>query len=237
MKRRPPHKPLTSPQPYGEPMAKFKVGVLGSGDVGRRLAGAFLAEGHEVTLGTRDPSKEPIQQWVKEAGTGAHAATFQETAASGDLVVLATSGKATVDVVKSVSGELEGKIVIDATNPLSFDEEGKPPSLFVSGSDSLGEQVQRAAPKARVVKAFNIIGNPDMYKPDYSEGAPTMFFCGEDPEAKNEVSGILKAFGHEPADVGGIEAARHLETMTMVWVRYGFMTNTWQHAFRLMRKS
>lgn len=221
----------------GATMAELKVGVLGSGDVGKRLAEAFINEGHEVRLGTREPGKPEIQDWVKTAGGKAGAATFQETAAFADLVVVALNGKATVEVVQGVAGELAGKTVIDATNPLSFEAENQPPSLFVSGTNSLGEQVQQAAPKAHVVKAFNIIGNPDMYRPELAGGPPTMFYCGNDVEAKKQVAGILTDFGHEPADIGGIEASRYLEAMTMVWVRYGAATGGWRHGFKMLKKA
>ncbi len=216
-------------------MANMKVGVLGSGDVGKRLAGAFISEGHEVRLGTREPGKPAVQDWVEAQGSKAGAATFEETARFADLVVVALHGKATVEVVRSLVDSLAGKTVIDATNPLSFEEEGEPPVLFVSGTDSLGEQVQRAAPEARVVKAFNIIGNPDMYQPDLAGGPPTMFFCGNDAVAKKQVAGILSDFGHEPADIGGIEASRYLEAMTMVWVRYGIMSGAWRHGFKMLK--
>lgn len=227
---------VISPPSLQQAMANIKVGVLGSGDVGKRLAGAFISEGHEVRLGTREPGKPAVQDWVQSHGDKAGAATFEEAATFGDLVVLALHGQATVEVVRSLVASLAGKTVIDATNPLSFEEEGEPPVLFVSGSDSLGEQVQRAAPEARVVKAFNIIGNPDMYHPELAGGPPTMFFCGNDAEAKKQVAGFLTAFGHEPADIGGIEASRYLEAMTMVWVRYGVTTGGWRHGFKMLRQ-
>ena len=217
-------------------MADEKIGVLGSGDVGRRLAGAFVDEGHSVMIGSRDTQKKELVAWREEKGPKASVGSFEVTAAFGDLVVLAVLGKAAVPLVSSLADSLAGKVVIDATNPLEFSGDG-PPTLFVSGDDSLGEQVQRAAPKAKVVKAFNIIGNPDMYKPELAGGPPTMFYCGDDAEAKKQVAGLLESFGHEPVDLGGIDASRYLEPMTMVWVRYGIATGGWRHGFKMLGKS
>jgi 8-hydroxy-5-deazaflavin:NADPH oxidoreductase len=216
-------------------MTKAKIGVLGSGDVGRRLAGAFLSEGHEVMLGTRHPDKKEIVDWREQAGPEAKVGSFEDTAGFGDWVVLAVLGKAAVPLVESVAPKLEGKVLIDATNPLDFGDGSGPPSLFVAGDDSLGERVQKAAPKAKVVKAFNSIGNADMYKPELPGGPPTMFLCGDDAGAKEQVAGMLESFGHGPVDMGGIEASRYLEPLVMVWVRYGIATGGWRHGFKMLR--
>ncbi len=127
--------------------------------------------------------------------------------------------------------------MIDATNPLDFSK-GIPPTLAISGSDSAGERVQRLLPDARVVKAFNTVGHAHMFRPEFPGGPPDMFICGNSGEAKERVRGILTEFGWGVIDVGGIESARYLEAMCLVWVLFAFSTTppTWNHAFKLLRK-
>lgn len=209
----------------------MNVGIIGSGDVAKALAVGFLSRGHEVMLGTRDPAK--LADWVS-ARDGAKAGSSSEAAAFGEIVLLATLGTATVDAVAQAGiDRFAGKIVIDATNPLRFDEKG--PRLAVGFDDSLGERVQRTIPQARVVKAFNIVGSPYMIDPRFDGGPPTMFIGGDDDAAKQTVTEILRDFGWDVADLGGIEASRYLEPMCMAWVAYGARAGTWHHAFKLLR--
>jgi predicted dinucleotide-binding enzyme len=142
-------------------------------------------------------------------------------------------GTAAVDLVASLASSLEGRVLVDATNPL--DMSGGAPALFVGTTDSLGEQVQRAAPGARVVKAYNTVGNPLMVDPRVAGGPPTMFIAGDDQAAKDVVAGLLGETGWDVADLGGIAASRWLEAMCMVWVSYGVAHGTWDHAFKLVR--
>jgi predicted dinucleotide-binding enzyme len=214
----------------------MKVGIFGTGDVGRALGRAFVTLGHEVKLGARESNNEKAAAWARENGEKASAGTFAEVAEFGEMVVLATLGAANEAVLKAAGPErLAGKVVIDATNPLDFSK-GAPPSLAISGNDSGGEQVQRAAPKAHVVKAFNIAGNVHMFRPDFPGGPPDMFFCGNDEGAKKRVGALLTDFGWNPIDIGGIEASRYLEGMCIVWVLYGFKQGGWNHAFKMLRK-
>ncbi|HEX6178576.1 MAG TPA: DNA-binding protein, partial [Thermoanaerobaculia bacterium] len=125
-------------------------------------------------------------------------------------------------------------VVIDATNPLDFSK--GTPRLFVGHSDSLGERVQRAIPRARVVKAFNTVGNAHMIHPQFPGGPPDMFIGGDDAGAKELVSQICKHFGWEVVDLGGIETSRHLEPMCMVWVLHGIRSGGWNHAFKMLHK-
>jgi hypothetical protein len=129
---------------------------------------------------------------------------------------------------------LRGKVLIDATNPLDYSKGS--PALAVGHTDSGGEQVQRLLPDALVVKAFNTVGHAHMFRPTFPGGPPDMFICGNHEEAKRKVEGILKEFGWGVVDLGGIEASRYLEPMCMAWVLYGVRTNTWNHAFKLLRK-
>ena len=214
-------------------MEKIKVGVLGSGAVGKVLAGGFALVGHEVTIGSRDPGK--LAEWAAKAGNAVHAGTFEEAAQFGDIIVLATLGTA-VESVLELAGKanFDGKVVIDATNPLDFSTGS--PRLFVGHDDSLGEQVQRWLPKAKVVKAFNTVGNAFMINPQFPGGPPTMFIAGNDAGAKKLVAQVCEVFGWEVSDLGGIESSRYLEPMCIVWVIHGIVTKSWNHAFKILRK-
>lgn len=214
----------------------MRIGVLGTGDVGRSLANGFLKLGHEVKMGSREPGNAKATAWASAAGSHASAGTFAEAAQFGELLVLATIWSGTENALRLAGApNLAAKVLIDASNPLSI-QAGAPPSLAIGCTDSGGEQVQRWAPGARVVKAFNTVGHAHMVHPEFPGGPPDMFICGNDSIAKNTVTGILTAFGWNTIDIGGIEGARLLEPMCILWVLYGIRTNTWNHAFKLLRK-
>jgi predicted dinucleotide-binding enzyme len=214
----------------------MKVGILGTGDVGKALGRAFIALGHEVKMGAREATNDKALAFVAEQGGKATAGTFAEAARFGDMVVLATLGMANASVLDRIGPEiLRGKVVIDATNPLDFSK-GVPPTLGISGQDSGGEQVQRLIPGALVVKAFNIVGNAHMFRPEFPGGTPDMLICGNDEGAKKKVAELLTAFGWNSVDLGGIEVSRYLEAMCVVWVLYGARTGSWNHAFKMLRK-
>lgn len=214
----------------------MKIGILGSGIVGRVLATAFLKEGHEVMLGTRNISKEEVMKWLDENKTGS-LGSFQETAQYGDIIVLAVSGLAAEDAITLAGKEhFFEKIVIDATNPIA----AVPPvngvlKYFTTAEESLMERIQKLVPDARVVKAFNSVGNAYMYKPQFPGGPPTMFICGNNEEAKRTVTGILSSFGWETEDMGSVEAARAIEPLCILWCIPGFIHNRWSHAFKLLK--
>ncbi|MGH9953071.1 MAG: NADPH-dependent F420 reductase, partial [Nitrososphaeraceae archaeon] len=133
-------------------------------------------------------------------------------------------------------GNMTGKVVIDTTNPLDFSQ-GLPPRMAVGVTESVGEINQRLLPGAKVVKAFNIVGNPHMVHPDFPGGPPTMFICGNDEQAKKMVTeSMLTPFGWEIIDIGGLEGARLLEPLAMLWINYYFRTGNGDHAFKLLRK-
>jgi 8-hydroxy-5-deazaflavin:NADPH oxidoreductase len=218
----------------------MNIGILGSGDVGRRLGDGFIELGYKVKIGSRDPNKSDITQWVSSHGTNegkASSGTFAEAASFAELAVLATSWDGIPNAIKIADQKnFAGKIVIDVTNPLDFSK-GVPPRLAVGYSDSGGETVQRLLPQAKVVKAFNIVGNPHMVHPDFPGGPPTMFVCGNDGNAKKIVTDkILTPFGWETVDVGGLEGSRLLEPLAMLWISHYFRTNNGNHAFKLLRK-
>lgn len=211
----------------------MKVGIIGSGDVGKKLGDSFVDLGHSVKIGTRDTTK--LAEWASKHGNRASAGSFADAAAFGDIIVVATSWAGTASALDMANPKnMAGKIVIDVTNPLDFST--MPPKLAVGNTDSAGETVQRLLPEARVVKAFNIVGNPHMYKPNFSEGRPTMFICGNDDSAKKMVTDLLTSFGWESIDIGGIEGSRLLEPLAMLWITYYFRTGTGNHAFKLLRK-
>ena len=211
------------------------VGILGSGDVGKALARGFLSRGHSVTIGSREPAK--LAEFVREHPEKLAAKTFADTAREGEIVVIATLFSGTQSALQLAGAQnFAGKIVIDATNPLKF-EPGKPPALSVSGTDSAGESVQRWLPDAKVVKAFNTVGNALFVDPHFPGGKPTMFVAGNDDGAKNRVAQIAESFGWDVVDAGAITSSRYLEAIAMLWIDYAIRTATWQHAFKFLRKA
>lgn len=211
----------------------MKIGVLGSGDVAKALGAGFNRHGHDVMMGTRDASK--LATWADENG-GSRVGSFADAARHGELIVLSVKGTAALDVLRLAGAEgLAGKPVIDTTNPLA----DSPPTngvleYFTDLDESLMERLQRAFPDARLVKAFNSVGNQHMVDPQFEGGRPTMFICGNDEEAKEIVHGILDEFGWETADMGAAEAARAIEPLCMLWCIPGFLRDQWNHAFKLL---
>lgn len=211
----------------------MKVGIIGSGDVAKALGKGFLKHGHEVMMGTRTAGK--LSDWAKENPIG-QIGGFADAAKFGEVVVLAVKGTVAADALRIANpANLRGKVVIDATNPIA----DAPPTngvlkFFTSLDDSLMERLQREFDGARFVKAFNSVGNAFMVDPEFEGGKPTMFICGNDTAAKKMVTGILEQFGWEAADMGGVEAARAIEPLCMLWCIPGFLRNEWHHAFKLL---
>ena len=210
----------------------MKVGILGSGAVAKALGEGFLKHGHAVMLGTREASK--LRGWAGEHA-GATVGSFSDAAAFGELLVLAVKGEAAADVLRLAGPAVNGKVVMDPTNPIA----SAPPvngvlKFFTSLDESLMERLQRAHPSARLVKAFNSVGNTKMVNPRYAAGPPTMFICGNDAAAKKLVAGICEQFGWESLDLGAIEAARAIEPLCILWCIPGFLTNEWTHAFKVL---
>jgi predicted dinucleotide-binding enzyme len=216
-------------------LAETRVGVLGTGEVGRRLAAGFRGRGHEVVIGSGNPDKPELREWLDGEGVGVEAGTFAQAAEAGKLLVLAILGDAAAQVIVDAGPEnFSGKVVIDAMNPLDFSS-GFPPKLSISGEDSLGERVQRALPEAKVVKAFNIIGNPYFVDPRFNEGQPTMLIAGDDADAKRTVTDLLTDFGwSDIVDIGGINGSRELEAICIAWVKIGGARGAWDHGFKLL---
>lgn len=220
----------------------MKFGIIGSGDVGRRLGGGLVQHGHHVGLGTRNPEKKELNEWKNEFSKNngenkVFVGTFEEVSSFGEVVIISTLWEGTYNAIKIANpSNFKGKVVIDTTNPLDFSQ-GMPPSLSVGHSNSGGETIQHLLPDAYVVKAFNIIGNPHMINPDFPCGPPTMFICGNNSEAKKMVTDIiLNPFGWETIDIGNIKASRMLEPLALLWITYYFNTGTGNHALKLLKK-
>lgn len=205
-----------------------KVGVIGSGVVGKTLAAGFSKHAYDVMMGSRETNK--LADWSGKKGS------FEEAAAFGDVIVLAVKGTAAeLAIVLCGAKNLRGKTVIDATNPIA----DAPPQngvlkFFTSLDESLMERLQRISPDAHFVKAFNSVGNACMVNPKLG-ATPTMFICGNDSAAKAQVRQILDQFGWETDDMGGVTAARAIEPLCMLWCIPGFLRNDWVHAFKILR--
>ncbi|UII31784.1 NAD(P)-binding domain-containing protein [Fulvivirga ulvae] len=215
---------------------KKHIGILGSGTVGQALAAGFIKYGYQVTMGTGHPEK--LSEWKGKAGSKGEVGSFNEAASAGDIIVLAVKGRVAKGVLEQCGlHNLKGKIIIDATNPIS----DEPPAngvlkFFTSLNSSLMEQLQSSFRESYFVKAFNSVGAHLMVNPDFGGEKPTMFICGNNADAKVEVKGILDLFGWETEDMGKDEAARAIEPLCILWCIPGFSQNQWSHAFRLLKK-
>jgi predicted dinucleotide-binding enzyme len=212
-----------------------KVGIIGSGQVARALGKGFLKNGYKVMLSSRDTSK--LGDWQEKGGDNALIGSFSEAAAFGQIIVLAVVGRAAANAVEEAGPQnLEGKTVIDTTNPIA---EAPPEDgvlkYFTSLDSSLMEQLQERFPAVHFVKAFNSVGNAAMVDPDFKGGKPSMFICGNNDNAKEQVKDILDMFGWKTEDMGKAAAARAIEPLCMLWCIPGFLRNEWNHAFKLLK--
>ncbi len=214
-----------------------KVGIIGSGVVGKSLASGFLRHGYQVTIGTSDPKK--LSEWKTGAGEKAKVGSFAEAATFGEIVVLAVKGLAAISAIeKAGPSSLSGKTVIDATNPIA----DAPPvngvlKFFTTLDESLMEQMQKTFPSVNFVKAFSCVGNAFMVNPKFPGGKPTMFICGNNENAKKDVAKILDQFGWETEDMGKAESARAIEPLCILWCIPGIQGRGWTHALKLLRMS
>lgn len=212
-----------------------KVGILGSGDVGKVLAKGFLKNGYQVAIGSDHPEK--LTEFKRE-NPEMETATFEQAAQSGDIVVVCVKGTVAEKIVEKVKRHITGKTVIDTTNPIA----DAPPQngvlkYFTSLEESLMERLQTIAPDAQFVKAFNSIGSSLMVNPEFGDDTkPTMFICGNNDDAKKKVHEILEKFGFEVEDMGKVESARAIEPLCILWCIPGFLRNEWSHAFKLLKK-
>jgi predicted dinucleotide-binding enzyme len=216
----------------------MKIGVFGTGDVGKAIASRLVELGNEVRMGARQAGNEKAVAWAKQAGVKASEGSFADAAAFGDVVFNCTKGEATPAVLEAAGAQnLKGKVLVDISNPLDFSA-GFPPSLSVSNTDSLGEQVQRALPETKVVKALNTMWNGLMVNPRMLPDTHQTFLSGNDADAKNVVKGILESFGwraDEILDLGDITTARGTESYLLLWVRIYAATKNGAFNIKLVR--
>jgi 8-hydroxy-5-deazaflavin:NADPH oxidoreductase len=215
-------------------MKTQKIGILGSGDVGKALAIGFLKNGYQVMVGTRSPEK--LKEWREKDAVKAQIGSFEETAKFGETIVLAVKGTIAGEALKLAGkSNLNGKTIIDATNPIA---EAPPQDgvikFFTSLDSSLMEKLQADYPQANFVKAFSSVGSAFMVNPPFKD-KPTMFICGNNAAAKKDVTEILDMFGWDTADMGTATAARAIEPLCMLWCIPGFISNSWTHAFKLVK--
>lgn len=212
-----------------------KIGIIGSGSVAQALGAGFIKYGYQVLLGTRHPEK--LEAWKTGAGKGAEVGSFAQAGSFGDILVLATKGSAAKAALE-ITGQqnLQNKTIVDATNPIA---EAPPQDgvvkFFTDLNESLMEQLQNEFPAAHFVKAFNSLGSAKMVDPGYKV-RPSMFICGNDQDAKDEVGVIIELFGWESIDMGKATAARAIEPLCMLWCIPGFLNNEWTHAFKLLKQ-
>jgi predicted dinucleotide-binding enzyme len=193
----------------------MKIAILGTGAVGPALAKAISAAGHQVTIGTRDP--EETRQREHWAGIDLPLAAYGDLDA--EVLINATNGRGSLPALQAVGDALDGKVVIDTSNPLDFSQ-GFPPSLFVSNTDSLAEQLQRELPQARLVKMFNTMANQVMINPRGLDADSTIFVAGNDAAARQTAASIAADLGWTDVfDLGDLTAARGLEMFLPLWVR------------------
>lgn len=200
----------------------MKIGVLGTGSVGRRIATKLVELGHEVTMGSRSADGEALREWVGGAGPDAAGGTFADAATAGELIFNCTAGEASLEALEAAGADnLSDKVLVDVSNPLDFSG-GMPPTLTVCNDDSLGERIQASFPEARVVKSLNTVNNQVMTDPGRLPGTHNVFVCGEDAGAKDAVTELLVEFGwprESVVDLGGIDAARGTEMYLPLWLR------------------
>lgn len=214
----------------------MRIGIIGSGDVARSLGEGFVAAGHSVMLGTRDVTKKELGAWQKKNNKHKQLGSTTEAASFGEVCILAVAWHAAEDVLAQVRPQLSGKVVIDVTNPLIFHED-QAPTLAVGHTISAGEIVQQSLPDSHVVKTLNIINHSRMVRPEYEEGTPIMFVCGNNDSAKRVTHELLIDLGWADAlNIGGIEKARLLEPLCLLWIEYGVHRDTWEHAFSVLAK-
>ena len=218
----------------------MRIGVLGTGTVGRTVGGKLVELGHEVRMGSRRADNDAAVEWVRSAGENASQGTFADAAEFGELLINATSGNASLEALGAAGAEnMAGKVLVDVANVLDFSD-GSPPVVGVSVDDSLGERIQAAFPDTRVVKALNTMNASVMVAPDSLEASTNVFVCGNDNAAKSQVIEVLETFGWlsgDIVDLGDITGARGIELYVALWVRLMGSVGTPQFNIRVVRQS
>ncbi len=211
-----------------------KIGVIGSGDVAKSLGKGLVKLGNEVMMGTRNPEK--LAEWHKEVNK-ASIGSFEDAASFGDMIFLCCKGTE-IDSAIDLAGieHFSSKVLVDVTNPLIIQNNEPIPRLAIGFPDSNGLHLQLLLPKAKVIKAFNMVPSAYMANAKLQEGNPDLFIAGNDAVAKKQVMDIASAWGWQVTDIGHIDQSYLLEALAMLWIRYAFLHNQWTHAFKLLKK-
>ncbi len=211
------------------------IGIIGSGMVGQTLGAKLVGLGHDVVIGTRDPGK--LEEWLEQVGGNSGAGSNAEAARHGEVVINATAGAGALEALAMAGEEnLDGKVLIDVSNPLDFSGGGLP-TLLVKDTDSLGEQIQRSFPNAKVVKTLNTMNANVMVDPHLAgDGDHSVFISGGDEAAKAEVADLLRSFGwRDIIDLGDITTARGTEMLMPVWLRLMTKLDDFRFNFKIVR--
>jgi predicted dinucleotide-binding enzyme len=212
----------------------MKIGIIGSGDVARSIGDGLVNAGHQVMIGTRDVKRKELKSWHKKNDKSKSLGSTTEAANFAEVAVLATAWHATEDILSQIRPQLAGKVVIDVTNPLQYNDD-EAPELTVGHTMSGGEIVQHSLPDSHVVKTLNIINHAKMVNPKYKSGTPTMFICGNNQSAKAHTVEMLEDFGWKDiVDIGPIEKSRILEPLCLLWIEYGVSRGTWDHSISIL---
>lgn len=214
----------------------MKIGILGTGMVGETLGTKFVQLGHQVKMGSRTASNESAAKWVKAAGANASQGTFADAAGFGEMVFICLKGMVFLDVAKTLSpNALSGKVVVDVSNPLEFSNESM--TLSICNNNSLGEEVQKAIPSAKVVKSFNTVNCEVMVDPAKG-GNPTMFVCGNDSDAKKRFTELIRTLGwRDVIDLGDITKSRGTEALMHLWMNLFGLFGTPHFGWKIVRKT
>jgi len=216
----------------------MNIGIVGTGMVGETLATKLISLDHKVKMGSRSATNEKASAWVKKNGANASQGTFADAAKFGEIIINCTKGEVSLDALKMAGEEnLKGKVLIDVSNGLDFSK-GMPPTLTVCNTDSVGEQIQKNYPLAKVIKAFNTMNYLIMVNPRQLSGAHSFFLCGNDAEAKIKVSELLKSFGwkeEEILDLGDITASRGMEMVLPLWLKLMMKFNSGAFNFNIVK--
>jgi predicted dinucleotide-binding enzyme len=215
----------------------MKIAVLGTGTVGETIATKLIELGHEVKLGSRSANNEKAVAWTNKSGNKASNGTFADAAAFGELIFNCTKGSASLEALKQAgANNLKNKVLVDVANPLD-DSKGMPPSLLISNTDSLAEQIQKTYPDAKVVKSLNTMWCGLMVNPRMLPDSTNVFISGNDADAKIKVKEILKTFGwkdDEIIDLGDITTARGTESLLPIWLRIYMATQNGAFNFKIV---
>lgn len=210
----------------------MKIGIIGAGNVGGTLGMRWAQDGHHVVFASRNPGSDSMKKVLAKAGASARAATVPEAAAQSDVLLLATPWDSTQEAIES-AGDISGKVLLDATNPLSPDLSG----LTIGTTTSAGEQVSQWAAGARVVKIFNTVGYNIMEDAQFGQDKPAMFYCGDNLEAKRVAGELASELGFGPIDAGPLTQARLLEPLALLWISLAMVHGQGRDiAFKLLHR-